>query len=174
MVVFLLQRVARASQPAGDLPRCLRYPRSAAMRVYQVTVGDGRSTEELVAAGHYGYAHSCVSSEHFPIGRFPGKRTRDVVLVELDLVATAAEAITHAEAGGLKRPSYEGAPHFGCASPLVQAEHPVISLHDPWFGFFGRRDVICLWSNAGRRELGLEGFDSSWSPAYRFAFIRRA
>ena len=33
--------------------------------------------------------------------------------------------------------------------------YPVVFLHDPWFGFFGRRDVLCLWSNAGRRELGL-------------------
>src|SRR5262249_61670368 len=130
MVVFLLPRVARASQPAGDLPRCLRYPRSAAMRVYQVTVGDGRSTEQLVAAGHYGYAHSCVSSEHFPVGRFPGKRTRDVVLVELDRVATAAEALTHAEADGPDRPTYEDERPFGLAYPPGHAEHPAIFLAD--------------------------------------------
>jgi hypothetical protein len=47
----------------------------------------------------------------------------------------------------------------------------VVFLHDPWFGFFGRRDVLCLWTNAGRRELGLEGFDARWGPEYRFAFI---
>lgn len=144
------------------------------MRIYRVTVGDGRSTEELVAAGDYGYAHSCLSSEHFPVGRFPAARARDIVLVGLDHEATAAEAIVRGEADGLERPTYEDALHFGCEHPLVQAEHPVIFLHDPWFGFFGRRDVICLWSNAGRREIGLEGFDSSWSPEYRFAFVRPA
>jgi len=53
----------------------------------------------------------------------------------------------------------------------VQQEHPVIFLHDPWFGYFGRRDVLCLWSNAGRRELGLEGFDDTWGPRHRFAFL---
>jgi hypothetical protein len=53
----------------------------------------------------------------------------------------------------------------------VQQEHPVIFLHDPWFGYFGRRDVLCLWSNAGRRELGLEGFDDTWGPRHRFAFV---
>lgn len=45
-------------------------------------------------------------------------------------------------------------------------------LHEPWVGFFGRRDVLCLWSNAGRRELGLEGFDDPWSRSHRFAFVR--
>jgi hypothetical protein len=41
------------------------------------------------------------------------------------------------------------------------------------FGCVGRRDVVCLWTNAGRRELGLEGIDDRWSPNYRFAFVRR-
>jgi len=142
------------------------------MRIFRVTVGDGRSTEELVAAGNYGYAHSCVSSEHFPAGRFSGARTREIVLMAFGDTVTAAEAIARAEADSLERPTYEDALQFGCAHPLVQAEHPVIFLHDPWFGFFGRRDVICLWSNAGRRELGLEGFDASWASPYRFAFVR--
>ena len=61
--------------------------------------------------------------------------------------------------------------YFGIQHPDVQRRHPVLFLHDPWLGFFGRRDVLCLWTNAGRRELGLEGFDDRWSPAYRFAFI---
>jgi len=56
--------------------------------------------------------------------------------------------------------------------PDVQRERPLVFLHDPWFGFFGRRDVLCLWSNAGRRELGLDGFDDPWPPEYRFAFVR--
>jgi hypothetical protein len=47
----------------------------------------------------------------------------------------------------------------------------VVFLHDPWIGFFGRRDVICLWENAGRRELGLADFDARWEPGHRFAFI---
>ena len=144
------------------------------MQSYRVTVGDGRSTEELVTAGDYGYAHSCVTSEHFPVGRFAAKGGREIVLVEVELEATAAQVITHAHRMGLERPTYEDALHFGVEHPQVQAEHPVIFLHDPWFGFFGRRDVICLWSNAGRRELGLEGFDGSWSPPYRFAFVRPA
>jgi hypothetical protein len=77
--------------------------------VHRITIGDGRSTEELVEAGRYGYAHSAVISDNFPTGAGP-TRTRDIVLL--------------------------------------------------------------LWDNAGRRELGLEGFDDPFSAACRFAFVR--
>ena len=139
---------------------------------YRLTRAAPRSTEQLVGAGAYGYAHSCVTSENFPVrsvGSAP--RSCDVVLLAFDHDVTAAEALAEAARLGLERPTYEDALHFGVEHPTVQQEHPVVFLHDPWVGFFGRRDVLCLWSNAGRRELGLEGFDDTWSPAHRFAFI---
>ena len=71
---------------------------------------------------------------------------------------------------GLERPTYEDALYFGIEHPDVQRERPVVFLHDPWFGYFGRRDVLCLWCNAGQRELGLEDFDGRWRVGCRFAF----
>jgi hypothetical protein len=139
---------------------------------YRLPRGAGLSTEALVEAGGYGYAHSCVTSENFPVrsGR-GGADAIDVVLLGFERAVTAAEALAEAAGLGLGRPTYEDALHFGIAHPAVQEEHPVVFLHDPWFGYFGRRDVLCLWSNAGRRELGLEGFDDTWDPRYRFAFV---
>ena len=84
---------------------------------------------------------------------------REVVLLEFARGVTSEEAVAEATRLGLERPIYEDALAFGAAYPAVQIERPVVFLHDPWFGFFGRRDVISLWCNAGRRELGLEGFD---------------
>ncbi len=139
--------------------------------IYRITTGDGRSTEELVAAGEYGYAHSCVNSENFPARCAPGGRAREIILIEFDHEVTSEEAMTVAAQSGLERPMYEDALYFGIAYPDVQRQRPVVFLHDPWFGFFGRRDVLCLWTNGGRRELGLEGFEGSWSPDYRFAFV---
>jgi hypothetical protein len=138
---------------------------------YRIARGDARSTEQLVEAGGYGYAHSCVTSENFPVRGRAEEGERDIVLLGFDRDVTAAEALAAAAALGLGRPSYEDALHFGIAHPAVQQEHPVIFLHDPWVGYFGRRDVLCLWSNAGRRELGLEGFDDTWDPRHRFAFL---
>ena len=143
---------------------------------YRITRGGSRSTEQLVEAAGYGYAHSCVTSENFPVrsaarGNGDEAATRDIVLVGFDRDVTAAEALAEAARLGFERPSYEDALYFGVAHPAVQQAHPVIFLHDPWFGYFGRRDVLCLWSNAGRRELGLEGFDDTWGPRHRFAFV---
>ncbi len=139
--------------------------------VYPITSGDGRPTEALVAAAGYGYAHSCVTSENFPARHLGGPRARDVVLVEFDRDVSSAEAVAGAARLGLGPPTYEDALYFAIAHPEVQRERPVVFLHDPWVGFFGRRDVLCLWENAGRRELGLEDFDGRWRPGYRFAFV---
>jgi hypothetical protein len=142
-----------------------------AIGIYPITTGDGRPTEALVDAAGYGYAHSCVTSENFPSRHLGGRRVRDVVLVEFDRDVTSEEAAAGAARLGLEPPTYEYALYFGIAYPEVQREGPVVFLHDPWVGFFGRRDVLCLWENAGRRELGLEDFDGRWSQSYRFAFV---
>jgi hypothetical protein len=140
---------------------------------YRIWTGDGRSTEALVQAGDYAYAHSCVTSEHFPARHFGGASAREIVLLEFDGDVTADDVITTATGLGLERPTYEDALYFGIAHPEVQRACPVVFLHDPWQGLFGRWDVLCLWHNAGRRELGLEGYDAAWDPRYRFAFVRR-
>lgn len=139
---------------------------------YRVTRGGPRTTEDLVEAGRYGYAHSCVTSENFPVrAGAPSARDREIVLLAFDDTVNAAHVLGEGARLGLERPSYEDALYFGAEHPEVQLRHPVVFLHEPWVGHFGRRDVLCLWSNAGRRELGLEGFDDSWDPRHRFAFI---
>jgi hypothetical protein len=138
-----------------------------------ITVGDGRSTEALVEAGAYGYAHSCMTSDDFPARHAGGPVARVIALVEVDREATAREILDGAAALGLAPPTYEDALYFGIEHPDVQRERPVVFLHDPWLGHFGRRDVLCLWTNAGRRELGLEDFDGAFSPACLFAFVAR-
>jgi hypothetical protein len=97
---------------------------------------------------------------------------RDIVLLDFDREVMAPAVLDEAARRGLDRPRYEDALYFGIQHPDVQRERPVVFLHDPWFGFFGRWDVLSLWTNAGRRELGLEGFDAVWGPTYRFAFVR--
>lgn len=147
--------------------------RGCATPIYRIVRGDGRSTEALVEAGHYAYAHSCVTSENFPARPADARGACEIVLIGFDRDVTSEEVITRAVALGLERPRYEDALSFGVTYPDVQRDGPIVFLHDPWFGFFGRRDVICLWTNAGRRELGLEGFDDTWSRNYRFAFVAR-
>ena len=141
---------------------------------YRITIGDGRSTEELVAAGRYGYAHSAVIAENFPISRWPAPRAREIVLLAPEREVTASEALAEATRRMLMAPTYDDALHFGAAHPEVQRDGPIAFLHEPWVGYFGRRDVLVLWCNAGRREVGLEGFDERFSARHRFAFVRPA
>ena len=140
------------------------------MTRYRIRRAGPRSTEQLVEAGGYGYAHSCVTSENFP-SRGTAAGPAEIVLVGFDGTVTAGEALAEAARRGLARPTYEDALHFGAEHPEAQREHAIVFLHEPWVGYFGRRDVLCLWSNAGRRELGLEGFDDTWDSRYRFAFV---
>ncbi|PKB67509.1 MAG: hypothetical protein BZY81_04410 [SAR202 cluster bacterium Io17-Chloro-G4] len=142
------------------------------MESYPITIGDGRTTEELVLAANYGYAHTQVITENFPARRFGGSLVREIVLLAFDHDISSGDATTEAAGLGLDCPYYEDALYFAIKFPEVQLEGPVAFLHDPWFGWYGRRDVICLWNNAGRRELGLEGFDNLWTQDYRLAFVR--
>jgi GNAT superfamily N-acetyltransferase len=139
---------------------------------YRIARAGARSTEQLVEAGGYGYAHSCVTSENFPARGTAGPL--EIVLIGFDRAVTAAEAMAEAARRGLGRPTYEDALHFGAEHPEAQRAHPIVFLHEPWVGHFGRRDVLSLWSNAGRRELGLEGFDDRFAPDCRFAFVAPA
>jgi len=126
-----------------------------------------------VAAGAYGYAQAAVTSENFPADRAAPARVRRIVLLEFDRPVAFEDVVAAARQRGLERPTYEDALYFGIAHPDAQREQPIIFLHEPWLGFFGRRDVLCLWHNAGRRELGLEGFDDTWAPPVRFALVER-
>ena len=97
---------------------------------------------------------------------------REITLLRFDLALTSADVIAAAATAGLARPVYEDALYFGATYPDVQRDGPITFLHEPWFGFFGRWDVITLWTNAGRREIGLDGFEERWRVDYRFAFVR--
>ena len=142
--------------------------------VYRLPAADSRPTEALVEAGAYGYAHSCVDSANFPARPLARRGPLEIVLLAFDGDVDAGAALAAASALGLEQPLYEDALHFGIAHPEVQRQAPVVVLHDPWVGHFGRRDVLALWDNAGRRELGLDGFDDRWNPPCRFAFVRPA
>lgn len=97
---------------------------------------------------------------------------REITLLEFGRELTSAEAIAEAATRGLARPRYEDALYFGATYPELQRAAPIAFLHEPWFGYFGRWDVISLWTNAGRREIGLDGFEDRWRSDYRFAFVR--
>ncbi|MCD5404309.1 MAG: hypothetical protein LR097_10895 [Dehalococcoidia bacterium] len=125
------------------------------MTGYHITLGDERSTEELMAAAKYGYCHSQILSDNFPAIPFNGETPREIVLLTFDRPMSSEDAIAEAAKQDLERPYYEDVLSFGIKYPEAQLETPVAFPNDPWLGNHGRRDAICLWRNEG----GLEGFD---------------
>tara|TARA_B100001167_G_C16566650_1_gene210545 strand:- start:115 stop:498 length:384 start_codon:yes stop_codon:yes gene_type:complete len=125
------------------------------MTGYHITLGDERSTEELMAAVKYGYCHSQILSDNFPAIPFNGETPREIVLLTFDRPMSSEDAIAEAAKQDLERPYYEDVLSFGIKYPEAQLETPVAFPNDPWLGNHGRRDAICLWRNEG----GLEGFD---------------
>lgn len=77
------------------------------MTVYHITLGDERTTEELVAAAKYGYCHSQVFSDNFPARPFNGETPREIVLLTFDHPVSSEEATAEAAKQGLERPYYE-------------------------------------------------------------------
>jgi SAM-dependent methyltransferase len=100
---------------------------------YRLATAVGRFTEELVRAGAYGYAHSCVTTENFPSRSVGDPRAREIVVLAFDRDVTSEDAIAAAARMGLTCSEDEDALYFGCQHPDVQREGPLIFLHDPWF-----------------------------------------
>src|SRR5262245_19817277 len=95
---------------------------------YRIAIGDGRSTEALVAAGAYGYAHSCVTSDNFP-ARVTGRAgVRDIVVLRFDGPVAAPEVLDEARTLGLNRSTYEEALYLGAQHPDAQRGGPVVFL----------------------------------------------
>lgn len=86
------------------------------MTVYHITLGDGRTTEEMVAAARYGYCHSQVFSDNFPARPFNGETPREIVLLTFDRPVSSEEATAEAAKQGLERPYYEDALYFGSST----------------------------------------------------------
>ena len=70
---------------------------------YEITVGDGRTTEELVAETNYGYSHSQVFSDNFPTIPFIGEMSREIVLLSFDHLVSSEETAAEAAKQGLDR-----------------------------------------------------------------------
>ena len=72
------------------------------MTGFDITLGYGRTTEELVAAAKYGYCHCQVFSDNFPARPFNGKTPREIVLLAFDRPMSSEDATAEAAKRGLE------------------------------------------------------------------------
>jgi hypothetical protein len=143
-----------------------------AKNIFQLIVGQHKTTEEAVAAGKYDWTNDNANSRNFPYRtRTAGKK--EVVLLESEYDLTSEQVLAEAEKQGLARPDYEDALDFGEQHPDIQRKWPVVFLHEPWQDSAGYRIVVVLHSYSSGRRLDLHYFDIKWNRCYRFAFVRK-
>ena len=74
---------------------------------------------------------------------------------------------------GLDRPVYEDGLLTGEQHSEKQRERPIMFPHEPVV-VGGRSSVVCLWSDAGRRELDLGWADGRWDSGVLVAGVRKS
>ena len=104
-----------------------------------ITIGDGRSNEELLAAANYGSSSSQVIPDNFPARPVTGRMGREVMLITFAHPVSQEEGTFEAAKQSLGGPFYEGPSISGSITPKRSWK--------------GRRDAICLWYNTAHREL---------------------
>ena len=71
---------------------------------YDITVGDGRTTEVLVAEANYVCSRSQALSDNFPTGLFTGEMSRKIVLLSFGHPVSSEETTAEAAKQGMDRP----------------------------------------------------------------------
>jgi len=148
--------------------QCLRQVKNAC----RIMTGGTRTTDEVIAAGSYGWANDLVNGENFPMRPMP-EGHREIVYLEFDHNPSSEEVLAEAKRQGLERPRYEDALFFGEQHPEEQRKAPVVFLHEPWQSPNGSLDVLVLYCYDRRRDLSLRYFGDGWDRRWRFAVVRK-
>ncbi len=147
-----------------------------ASNVFRINVGGNRTTEQVMAAGNYQYANSWINSKNFLWRRRNGKRTIELVdMTEHGFSSdySFADSLAVLQKLGLERPVYEDGLLFGEQHPEKQREQPIMFPHEPVLDAHGSLRVVCLWSNAGYRELRLAWARGRWHVDALVAGVRK-
>lgn len=164
----ILERIAALIVEAGK----------RAKNIFTIAVkNDGRTTEQVVAAGGYdGYVDPGVNSANFPRqkDRPEGLRAFEFIEgAEFDHDPSSEEVIALAESRGLERPTYDDGLDFGAQNPEEQRKAPLVFLHkEQVVGC--NRVVVVLDGDISGRDLDLSFFDDAWGRRCRFPFVRKS
>ncbi len=159
---------------------CQEKPRPVVPSIPEPTVEkidvkiDGRSFEQLVAAGKYG--KDCVSgnmtSTNFLMGEIPAGK--ELVRFCLHRTVRGKDEIVAARAAlGLEAvtsPAYILT--VGAEKPDLQKEGPIVDIDSAWSGPDGSVHCPCLWFSDRKRRLGLGWIDDRFVDYYWFLALR--
>ena len=127
-----------------------------------------KSLKNLIELLKFDFVNDSITKENFPDDGRRGK----VEIIDFEKKITSEEAIKEMD---LKE--YRPATAYELliwAKDDWNGKDCIMALGSQWRRPDGDLDVLCLWGNAGRRELGLYWVDRGWDGRYRFAFVRKS
>ena len=141
------------------------------MEKFRVSVDYGRSVEDGVDSGKYGWAASSITSKHFHTNQ------TGVVWVEVELVPffrrmLTGEALNELGLMGCSPSNTHQLLALGEQYPEVQRRFPIAALGSGWEHHRGRIFFPYLDSYGSRRDLRLFCIEKEWSRTCQFAVVR--
>lgn len=146
-----------------------------AENTYPLIVDYGRSVEDAVKLGRYGWASGDINTCNFPTKRKEREKTPDVAmeLVHFNRVVSTDEALRELDRMGYRPAKLRELLAFGEKYPEVQREFPVVALGSSvWLNRFDERYFPCLDRIGSRRHLDLHRLEDNWLGLCRFAAVR--
>ena len=140
----------------------------------RIAVDYGKSFEQMVASGDYGWVGGDVTPQNFPISG-SGSQELEARLFHLDRFVSSEEAVREIVARDKARPWSPGrAEHlfaFGARYPLEQQKSPLVALGSTCT-VKGKRGVICLYGGGGKRMMRVDAWDGDWASVFGFLAVR--
>ncbi len=145
---------------------------------YKVVVNYNKSLAEMIVSGKYGYVADEISEGKFPI-QDAGSHEVNLVLVNLDKIASTTMVLEHLDKMGLKPASIEHLLVFGATYPEIQEKFKIILLSSLFSSDHRLRACPYLHHGGGKRNLGCDwrednGLPNSvWGEWCRFLAVRK-
>ena len=121
---------------------------------YIISVDYGENVEDGVEAGHYDWANSNITSEHFPTER-KGTAKVEMKVIRFNRSVSTDEALCELDRMGYRPVELHELPAFGEKYPEIQREFPILALGSVWRDRDDNHCVPCLSGDNSRRYLNL-------------------
>ena len=151
--------------------------------IFPVTIDYTHSLAQMIAAGKYDSINPDITDKYFPSPSIPtglppstgsGQATKvdlKLELVHLNRTISSNDAVQELKKQGLRPATLPELLAFGATYPEEQRKYPIVTHSSVWRRWSCYRDVPCLFSGDGGRNLGLYSFEIDWSAGHRFLAV---
>lgn len=164
----LVQAIVEGSAPPRDDFRKFLGLTPVELRIL---VGYDLTLPKMIAAGHYDWVNSDITSERFPLSG-KGKRNLVAEVIHLNRFISSEGAMAELDKMGLRPGKIEELLAFGATFPELQRKFSIVALGSSWT-VGGRRSVAYLYGHFSRRRLDLGWWGDGWRGFYRFLAFRK-